>query len=134
MKRPFVLVTDVVRRRCAQAVLDTPLGQAVVIQDVTRNLEQNAKFHAICGDFAKQLDFAGKRRTDVQWKILLISGHAVATGQGSEMMPGIEGEWCNLRESSASMSIARMTSLIEYALAHGAQAGIVFSEPPQRGY
>ncbi len=132
-KRPFVLVDDKVRRRCAQAVLDTPLGFAVVIQEKTRNLEQNAKLHAMFADFAHQLQFAGQWRTEAQWKVLLISGHAVATGEGSEMVPGLEGEYCNLRESSAAMSIARMTSLIEYALAYGAQHGVKFNEPPPRG-
>ena len=133
IKRPFVLVNDQVRRRCAQAVMETPLGFAVVIQEKTRNLEQNAKLHAMFADFARQLQFAGQWRTEAQWKVLLISGHAVATGEGSEMVPGLEGEFCNLRESSAAMSIARMTSLIEYALAYGAQNGVTFNEPPPRG-
>ena len=30
------------------------------------------------------------------------------------MVPGLESEFVNVRESSAHMSIARMTSLIEY--------------------
>jgi hypothetical protein len=132
-RRPFVLVNDQVRRRCAQAVLETPLGYAVVIQEKTRNLEQNAKLHAMFADFARQLKFAGEYRTEAQWKVLLISGHAVATGEGSEMVPGLEGEFCNLRESSAAMSIARMTSLIEYALAYGAQNGVTFNDTPRRG-
>jgi hypothetical protein len=133
-KRPFVLVNDQVRRRCAQAVLEAPLGFAVVIQEKTRNLEQNAKFHAICADFAHQLKFGGQQRSEAQWKVLLISGHSIATGEGSEMVPGLEGEFCNLRESSAAMSIARMTSLIEYAIAYGAQHGVKFNDVPRGGF
>lgn len=43
------------------------------------------------------------------------------------MVPGLEGEWCNLRESTAQMSIKRMASLIEYALAYCAQNEIRLS-------
>jgi hypothetical protein len=60
--------------------------------------------------------------------MLLISGHAIATKQGVEMMPGLEGEFLNLRESSAAMSIARMNSLIEYTLAYCANEGVKLSE------
>jgi hypothetical protein len=50
-----------------------------------------------------------------EWKLLLISGHSVATKQGAEMVPGLEGEFLNLRESTAAMSKTRIGSLIEYA-------------------
>lgn len=90
----------------------------VTVQPETRKLSQNAKFHAMCDDIAKSgATWAGKRRTAAQWKVLLVSGHAVVTGEGSDMLPGLEGEFVNLRESTANMSIARSSSLIEYTLA-----------------
>ncbi len=112
---------------------DAEDGYVVTIAEPTRNLDQSAKFHAICGDIAKQKEFAGKIRTPEQWKVLLISGHAVATKQGSEMLPGLEGEWCNLRESSAKMSVKRMASLIEYATAWAALNEVKLSDvAPER--
>jgi hypothetical protein len=51
-----------------------------------------------------------------QWKVLMISGHTVATGGGADIVPGVEGEFCNIRESSAHMSLRRMNSLLEYIL------------------
>jgi len=66
---------------------------------------------------AAGIPWAGKNRTATEWKVLLVSGHAVATKQGSDMVPGLEGEFVNLRESTAHMSIARASSLIEYTLA-----------------
>ena len=78
----------------------------------------NAKFHAICSDLAKStIEWAGKKRTSSEWKVLLVSGHAVATKEGSEMIPGLEGEFVNVRESTALMSKKRGSSLIEYATA-----------------
>jgi len=84
----------------------------------TRTLEQNAFFHKLCDVIAKSgVEWAGKRRTSAQWKVLLVSGHGVATKEGAEMVPGLEGEFVNIRESTAQMSVRRSSSLIEYTLA-----------------
>ena len=60
----------------------------------------------------------GKPRSAAQWKVLLVSGHAVATKNEAEIVPGLEGEFVNLRESTALMSVKRSSSLIEYATAY----------------
>ena len=88
------------------------------IGDINRTLEQNARFHAICEDIAKAgFVWHGKKRNAEQVKVLLVSGHAIATGEGAEVVAGLEGEFINLRESTASMSVKRSSSLIEYATA-----------------
>lgn len=117
-KRTFILAHEQARQRAAQFCHEAPAGWMVVASEPTRNLDQNAKFHAIVGDIAKSgLQWGGKPRTAAQWKVLLVSGHAAATNEGSEMVPGLEGEFVNLRESTALMSKKRSASLIEYALA-----------------
>jgi hypothetical protein len=98
------------------AVKNAPDGFVVRVEPETRRLAQSAKFHALCGDVARQAKFMNRQLTPAQWKVLFISGHAVATGQGADMVPGLEGEYVNLRESSAQMSIKRMASVIEYVL------------------
>lgn len=98
---------------------------AVKVGPLKRTEAQSAKFHAICGDLQKSgLHWAGKPRTLLQWKVLLVSGHAVATGEGAEMVPGLENEFVNIRESTAQMSIKRGASLIEYALCFCAQNSV----------
>lgn len=92
-----------------------------------RSPPQNAVFHAICGDVARQAQYMGKPRTPDQWKVLFISGHAIATGAGAEVVPGLEGEFLNIRESSAKMSKKRMNSLIEYTTAWCVGNGIRLS-------
>jgi hypothetical protein len=88
------------------------------IKPDTRSLEQNDKFHALCEDLAKSaVEWHGKRRTKAQWKVLLVSGHAIATGEPVEMTVGLEGEVVNIRESTAQMSVKRSSSLIEYTQA-----------------
>ena len=101
----------------------------VIVRPAKRTLDQNAKFHAICKDIAKSgMTFAGKERDAAQWKILLVSGHAMATKEGAEIVPGIEGEYVNLRESTARMTKARSSSLIEYALAFCAANSVEIHE------
>ncbi len=109
--------------------MNAPDGYCVTVSEPTRTGEQNAKFHAICTDIAKAgIEWAGKRRTAVQWKVLLVSGHATATKEGSEIVPGLEGEFVSIRESTALMSKNRSSSLIEYTLAFCAMHGVELRE------
>jgi len=95
-------------------------GQRVVVSvtEETRRDSQNKKFHALCGDLERSgLKWMGKPRDAKQWKVLLVSGHAVATKEETEVIPGLEGEFINVRESTALMTVKRGASLIEYTLA-----------------
>ena len=116
-KRVFVMAHAEARRRAMATVADAPEGYCVTVEPPKRNGEQNAKFHAICSDLAGR-EWMGKPRTAAQWKVLLVSGHAIATKGETEMVPGLEGEYVNLRESTALMSVKRSSSLIEYAQAY----------------
>ena len=132
-KRTFILAHDLARQNAKRAIDDAPAGYSVTIAEPRRNSDQNAKFHAICSDIAKSgMLWAGKPRNADQWKVLLVSGHAVATKEGAEMVPGIEGEFVNVRESTALMSVRRSASLIEYALAFCAMNEIRLSDPERQ--
>lgn len=118
MKQIFMLVHAEARARAMHAVKNAPDGNKVVISEQTRSGEQNAIFHALCGDIAKSgIEWMGKRRSADEWKVLLVSGHSVATKHGADIVPGLEGEFVNLRESTAAMSKSRGSSLIEYTMA-----------------
>lgn len=101
---------------------------AVEIKPKSRSLEQNNKFHAMCQDVANQVEFMGRKLTMEQWKVLFISGHAIATNQKADVVSGLEGEFVNIRESSAKMSVSRMASLIEYVTAYGLANGVRFND------
>lgn len=110
----FILAHDEARRRAMQAIASAPAGHVVVVKKPTRSLEQNAKFHAVCQNLAGR-EWAGKPRSAMEWKVLLVSGHAVATDGSADIVDGLEGEVVNLRESTAAMTKARGASLIDYA-------------------
>lgn len=121
-KRIFNLVHPEARRRAMAAVADAPDGWRITVAPQTRTLDQNAKFHALCSDMVG-LPWYGKARNLDDWKTLFVSGHTIATGGVAEIIPGLEGELVNMRESTAQMNKARSSSLIEYALAHCAMQG-----------
>lgn len=124
-KQTFRLAHHEARRRAMAAVADAPDGYSVTVSEPRRSLDQNARFHAICSDLARSgVQWAGKTRDAAAWKVLLVSGHATATKAGAEIVPGLEGEFVNIRESTAAMSKARGSSLIEYAQAFAAMHGI----------
>ena len=79
-------------RRRAHADIDAaPDDWTAECKEPTRNGDQNAHFHALCNDLAGQ-PWAGKPRDAAAWKVLLVSGHSVATKEGADMVPGLEGE------------------------------------------
>ena len=79
------------RRRACAAVMACPEDWKVTVEPPKRSGEQNAKFHALCSDIAASgVEWMGKRRTLTQWKVLLVSGHAVATKEGAELVPAVE--------------------------------------------
>lgn len=131
-KKTFFLRDANVKRNALGYVANLPTDEVtplkLTIQPMTRSLDQNAKFHALVDDIASSgAKWMGQERTAAQWKVLFVSGHAVATGKGAEVVPGLEGEFVNIRESTASMSKERGSSLIEYTLAWCAQNGVEVS-------
>jgi len=102
------------------------------VRPESRTLDQNAHFHALCGDIARSgIEWFGKPRKADEWKVLLVSGHAKATKQEADVVPGLEGELVNLRESTARMSRQRASSLIEYTLAFCAEHGVELRDSRQ---
>jgi hypothetical protein len=129
----LILANPAVRARAMRLVSEAPDGWVVDIREPKRNEDQSALFHARCTLLEQSnIEWAGKRRSKDEWKILLVSGHAVATKIGAEMVPGLEGEFCNLRERTATMGRKRMTSLIEYTTAFCVDKGIQI--PAGEGY
>ncbi|CAK8740730.1 hypothetical protein SODG_004207 [Sodalis praecaptivus] len=91
-------------------------------------MAQNSLFHVLCTDVSRQVLWADKQRSMLDWKALFVSGHAIATGRPGEVVTGLEGEFCCIRESTAQMSVKRMNSLIEYAQSWAVGNGVRLRE------
>lgn len=134
-KQTFVLISDRVRFNALNAIRAAPDNHVVTVSPPKRSLDQNAKLHAICADIAKSgRKWAGKERDADQWKVLLVSGHTKATAGEVEIVPGLENEFVNIRESTSRMSVKRASSLIEYALAWCVNHGIELRETRRQGF
>lgn len=134
-RQSFTLINPHVRRNAVNAIMAAADGSRVIVSAAKRSNEQSDKFHAICGDIAKShMTWAGKRRSLDEWKVLLVSGHTKATAGEVEFVPGLEGEFVNIRESTARMSVGRAASLITYALAFCDSNGIHLTETIRGGY
>lgn len=123
---PFRLVG---RGRAAalDAVANAPDGWVVRVGPPRRSLDQSALFHALCAQIAKaKPEWAGIPMDAESWKALLVVSHAAATAEGGvRLVPDLEGSGLvQLRESTATMSKARASSLIEYVQAWAAGQGI----------
>jgi hypothetical protein len=120
----FRLVHKTARDRAIEAIRNAPDGWIVVVQEPTRTLEQNSLLHGLLQELDGK-EWFGKPRSMLEWKVLTVSGHAIATGIGADVVPGLEGELVNLRESTAKMTVSRLSSLVEYIKAwmatHGAE-------------
>lgn len=127
-RQRYHLINESVRANALNAVKSAPDKFIIDIRKPTRKLSQNAKFHAMLADIARQVQWCGKWLKPEQWKVLLISGHAVATKQEADVLRGLEGEFVNIRESSAQMSVKRMASLIEYTTAWAIGQGVRFTD------
>lgn len=132
-KIKFQIINNQVKQNAIDCIRDLPVDEQrpliVEAKPRTRSLDQNAKLHAMFSDFAKSgLLFAGKARSLEEWKVILISGHSIATGGQGEVIAGIEGELICIRESSAGMTVGRMASLIEYVTAYATEKGVQLSD------
>lgn len=101
------------------------------VRPETRSDQQNRLLHALFADVARQAEWMGKKRTAQEWKLLFVSGHSVATKHGADLIPGLEGEFLNLRESTARMSKARMASLLEYVMSWALDHGVELRDSAQ---
>lgn len=125
---PFRLVHDRARVLAADACRNAPEGWIVSIREPTRNLDQNAKLHALLSDIVKS-DFKWAGRTwDIDsWRAIFASAYAKAVNLPVQTIPGLEGEFVAIRPSTARMTKSELSALIEYVTAFMAQNNIKFS-------
>lgn len=124
MKQIFRLVHAEARRR-AHAAIDAALdGYMVTIAEPTRSLEQNAKLWAALGDVSKQVDWYGNKLTAEEWKDVF-----TASLKKQKAVPGLDGGFVVLGQSTSKMSKREMSDLLELIAAFAAEREVKFMEP-----
>lgn len=96
-----------------------------MVCDEIRTLPQNARFHAMVDDIARQLDWAGEKLDPEDWKRLLLAGKY---GQRTVPNPinGIGFVVMNSRRSRA-LTIEEMSDFLMEIQVFGDERGIKWS-------
>lgn len=97
----------------------------------TRSLDQNAMFHAVCGDIARQRQWAGRWLDTEAWKRLLVDAWARAEGKAQgTVVPSLDGESIvNLGIQTRRMTVGEMADLITFAQAWAVEHDVTLNEP-----
>jgi len=94
-----------------------------------RSIEQNAKFHALCGDISKQKTWCGEHQSTEDWKRLLVDAWMKATGRKIKMLPSLDGNgYTTIYQQTSKLGVKNMAELIEYTIAWCVDNNIRFYE------
>ncbi len=91
------------------------------IKPATRSLEQNSRLWAMLDEISDQVDWYGRKLTPEEWKHVF-----TAALKKQDVVPGLDGGFVVLGQSTSNMSVAEMTELIELSTAFGTQQGVKF--------
>jgi hypothetical protein len=101
-------------------------GQRVVVEikPETRTLAQNARLWAMLTDVSKQVDWYGRKLSEEEWKHVFTASLAK-----QDVVPGIDGGFVVLGNSTSKMTKPEMSELQQLIEAFGAQQGVRFTAP-----
>lgn len=112
------------RRRALDAIADAPLGHIVSVREPTRNLEQNAKLHAMIDDVAKA-DPLGYGYDADDYKAVFVNAYKAE----HRALYGLDGRPFPAPVRTSAFSVKQASDLIELIYAFGAEHGVLWSEP-----
>ena len=104
----------------------------VEVKPETRSLRQNALLHALIGDIARQLEWAGAKRDAEVWKRLLVAAWLRARGESVEVLPALDGHGVDVVfRRTSQLSRAECAELVDYVMAWAAEHGVQLRESGQ---
>lgn len=122
-KQIYVMSHAEARHRAVQAIQSAPEGYVVKIQPPTRSLEQNAALWAALTDVSEQVEWYRRKLTAEEWKSVF-----TAALKKSHVVPGIDGGFVVLGQSTSTMTKGELSDLLELIQAFGAERGVVFGD------
>lgn len=99
-------------------------GIEVEVRKARRSTEQNARMWAMLSDVSRQVDWYGQRLSAEEWKHVFS-----ASLKRQKVVPGLDGGFVVLGQSTSQMSKAELGELMDLIEAFGAQKGVRFSAP-----
>lgn len=121
-RRSYILTSRSDRQAVAQIVSTLERNWRVEIKAPRRSTDQNALLWAWLTAFAEQAEWAGQKRTTLEWKDLFTA--AVKVAGGVEAVPGLEGGLMLLGLHTSDMTKAEMADLLTYMESKAAEWGV----------
>ena len=116
-------ITPTNRRHVAEQVANLPEGYVIKAGPPTRSLEANAAMWGKLTDISAQVVWHGRKLSQESWKHIFTSSL-----KKQDVVPGIDGGFVVLGQSTSSMTKQEMSDLLELMTAFGAQNGVHFNE------
>jgi len=130
-KQTFLIRDNRIRQNCIEAIQNLPTNTdrplQIIIQEDTRSLAQNRMLWACLRDVSQQVVWYGKKLDSDSWKNIFS-----ASLKGQETVPGINGGFVVLGQSTSKMRVSEMCDLIELIHAFGAGHNVRFSDESAR--
>jgi hypothetical protein len=97
----------------------------VTAEAETRNSEQNKLLHALLGEIAAKVEWAGAKRDLETWKRLLVASWLRARGESIEVLPALDGHGIDVVfRPTSKLTKGECAELIDFVQAWAAEHGI----------
>ena len=109
-------------------------GQRLVleIKPETRSDKQNRMLHAMLGDIAAQVEWAGKKRDAEVWKRLLVAAWCRARREQVELLPALDGHGVDIVfRRTSQLTRGECAELCDFIQAWCAENGVELREARQ---
>jgi hypothetical protein len=141
-RKIFRLVHPAARQLASRACINAPDGWIVEIKEANKSRDQEAKYHAMFSDVARQVKFMGEKRDAETWKRLLVDAFArIKAAEGDPVqgvgaiMPNLDGTgFVQLGVQTRRFSKRHASEFIEFLLAWGVDNGVQWSDPAPQGF
>lgn len=128
-KQRFVLSHAMARAKAIEAVKQAPDGYYVELRPRTRSLDQNSRLWAMLTDVSRQVEWYGQKLAPEDWKHVFS-----ASLKRQRAVPGLDGGFVVLGQSTSRMTVREMSDLIELMFSFGAERNVRWSEPVAQGW
>lgn len=138
----FRLIHATARQLASKACINAPDGYVVEIKPANKSRDQEAKYHAMFSDVARQVEFMGSKRDAETWKRLLVDAFVRVKAADNDpvqgvgaIVPNLDGTgFVQLGVQTRRFSKRHASEFIEFMYAWGADHNVQWTEPAPQGY
>jgi hypothetical protein len=111
--------------KVAKPYLEQGQRLQVTLQTETRNGDQNRLLHALLGEIAAHVPWAGSLRDSETWKRLLTAAWLRARGESIEVLPALDGRGIDVVfRPTSKLTKGECAELIDFVQAWAAEHGV----------